>query len=142
MFEKILVGVKYTPASRFAVEKGAALAKIHGAGLHIFHCQDYRLTRLEDTHPERVAAQEAAHRGYTSEIEPLVGGIANVVFETFPGDPALSLCLVAREIDADLIVLGCHHHGEKLSLGRVDYVGITILEKAHCPVMLVPLDDD
>ena len=142
MFGKILVGVKYTPASRFAVKKGAALAKIHGASLHIFHCQDYKLTRLEDTHPERVAAQETARRCYETDIEPLLGGLASVAFETFPGDPALSLCLIAREIGADLIVLGCHHHGEKLSLGRVDYVGITILEKAHCPVMLVPLNDE
>jgi len=26
-------------------------------------------------------------------------------------------------------------------MGRIDYVGMTILEKAPCPVMLVPLCD-
>ena len=50
--------------------------------------------------------------------------------------------ILGQAEDHDLIVLGCHQHGRKLSLGRVDYVGITILEKAHCPVMLVPFADE
>jgi hypothetical protein len=36
-------------------------------------------------------------------------------------------------------VLGCHQNPEKMCLGRIDYVGMTILEKAPCPVLLVPL---
>jgi nucleotide-binding universal stress UspA family protein len=27
---------------------------------------------------------------------------------------------------------------EKISMGRLDYVGVTILENSPCPVMLVP----
>ena len=142
MFRNILVAVKFTPASRFAAEKSAALAKIHGAGLRVFHCQDYQLTRLEGSHPDRIAARDAAHRRYQTDIEPLLGGLAEVVFETHPGDPAMSVCRVARESNADLIILGCHQPARKLSLGRVNYVGITILEKAPCPVMLIPLSDD
>ena len=46
-----------------------------------------------------------------------------------------------RDIQADLLVLGCHSHKEKMCMGRIDYVGMTILEKAPCPVMLVPLCD-
>lgn len=57
----------------------------------------------------------------------------------FPADPALATCKLAREMEADLIVLGCHQLPEKMCLGRVDYIGMTILEKAPCPVMLVPL---
>jgi nucleotide-binding universal stress UspA family protein len=136
------VAVKFTPASRFAAEKAAALAKVHGAGLHVFHCQDYQLTRLEDSHPDRITAQDSARRRYETDIEPLLDGLQNVVFETRPGDPAMSVCRVARESAADLIILGCHQPARKLSLGRVNYVGITILEKAHCPVMLVPLSDE
>jgi nucleotide-binding universal stress UspA family protein len=45
----------------------------------------------------------------------------------------------AMQLDVDLIILGCHQLPQKMCLGRVDYVGITILEKAPCPVMLVPL---
>jgi nucleotide-binding universal stress UspA family protein len=43
-----------------------------------------------------------------------------------------------ENLPADLIVLGCHQLTEKISMGRLDYVGVTILEKAPCPVMLVP----
>ena len=58
-----------------------------------------------------------------------------------PADPALEVCKQAIQINADLIILGCHQLPEKLSLGRVDYIGITILEKAPCPVMLIPLSE-
>jgi nucleotide-binding universal stress UspA family protein len=60
------------------------------------------------------------------------------MFKCRPGDPALEVCKLARRLPADLIVLGCHQLSEKMSMGRLDYVGITILEKAPCPVMLVP----
>jgi nucleotide-binding universal stress UspA family protein len=46
---------------------------------------------------------------------------------------------MARELNVDLIILGCHQLPEKMCLGRVDYIGMTILEKAPCPVLLVPL---
>lgn len=141
MFNHIFVAVKFTAASRFALEKAGRLARFHGAALSVFHCQDYELMRLEESHPDRMAAGRAAHERYEAELKPLVAGLAEVSFTSEPGDPALSVCRHARKAGADLIVLGCHQRGNKLSLGRVDYVGITILEKAHCPVMLVPLAD-
>jgi nucleotide-binding universal stress UspA family protein len=53
----------------------------------------------------------------------------------------LEACKLARDIPADLLVLGCHSHKSKMCMGRIDYVGMTILENAPCPVMLVPLRD-
>ena len=62
-------------------------------------------------------------------------------FKYMPADPALEVCNQAIQINADLIILGCHQLPQKMPLGRVDYIGITILEKAPCPVMLVPLSE-
>jgi len=65
--------------------------------------------------------------------------LKKVSFKCLPADPALEVCKLARDIRGDLIVLGCHQFREKMGMGRIDYVGMTILEKAPCPVILVPL---
>ena len=62
----------------------------------------------------------------------------HITFGCLPADPALGICKIAKHHKSDLIILGSHQRAEKMSLGRVDYVGMTILEKACCPVMLVP----
>jgi nucleotide-binding universal stress UspA family protein len=98
--------------------------------------------RLDASHPDRAAAGQDVVERFEKELKPLVAELADVAFRSEPGDPAMSVCRQARKAGADLIILGCHQHGHKLSLGRVDYVGITILEKAHCPVMLVPFADN
>ena len=37
MFKRILMALKFGPASEFALAKGVELSKTHGAELHIFH---------------------------------------------------------------------------------------------------------
>jgi nucleotide-binding universal stress UspA family protein len=71
-------------------------------------------------------------------VKPLVNGFNNITFGCLPADPALEICKIARNTNSDLIILGSHQRHEKRSMGRIDYVGITILEKAPCPVMLFP----
>ena len=62
----------------------------------------------------------------------------HITFGCLPADPALGICKIAKHHKSDLIILGSHQRAEKMSLGRVDYVGMTILEKASCLGMLVP----
>jgi nucleotide-binding universal stress UspA family protein len=47
VLKKIVVALKFTQASRFALEKAITLAKANGAELHIFHALDYRLKGLD-----------------------------------------------------------------------------------------------
>jgi nucleotide-binding universal stress UspA family protein len=138
MFNQILVAVKFSPASLFALEKGIQLAKSHDATLYLFHALDYRLQDLSDTDPRIIAALKEVEKQFESEVIPRLAGLLDVKYEFRPADPALEVCKIARAIDADLIVLGCHEIRAKMCLGRVDYVGMTILEKAHCPIILVP----
>ena len=138
MFDRILVAFKFTTAGRLALEKAVALAQEHGAELRIFHALDYRLQELDRADPKLIEIMEKTEDKFESELKPLLNGFDNAIFGCLPADPALEVCKIARYVNADLIVLGSHQNQEKKGLARVDYVGMTILEKAPCPVMLVP----
>jgi nucleotide-binding universal stress UspA family protein len=139
MFNQILMALKFGAASEFALVKGIELAQVHDAELHIFHALDFTLNELGEDDPKRVSLVEDAQQQYTAKIKPLLGDFEKVSFTCLPADPAMTTCKMAREMNVDLIILGCHQLPQKMSLGRVDYIGMTILEKAPCPVMLVPL---
>ena len=141
MFERILVALKFGPASLFALKKGLELARQNDAVLHIFHALNYLLQEADENDPKLIEIREETERRYKTEIEPLVGDLQKVSFKCQPADPALAVCKLARNMQTDLIILGCHQLPEKMCMGRIDYVGMTILEKAPCPVMLVPLCD-
>jgi nucleotide-binding universal stress UspA family protein len=141
MFKRILMALKFAPASEFALVKGVELAKTHGSELHIFHAMDYMLKDLDEENPSLIEVKEETRNYYETKIKRLLGDFKNAKFICSPADPALEVCKQAIRINADLIILGCHQLPEKLSLGRVDYIGITILEKAPCPIMLIPLSE-
>jgi nucleotide-binding universal stress UspA family protein len=138
MFKRILVPLKFTPAGWSALEKGLFLAREHGAELQIFHALDFRLKGLNAKDPIIIQKEKETRRRFEAEFQPLLNGFKDYTFGCLPEDPALGVCKLAEHVDADLIVLGSHQQLKKKCLGRVDYVGITILEKAPCPVMLVP----
>jgi nucleotide-binding universal stress UspA family protein len=139
MFNQILMALKFGAASEFALVKGIELARLHDAELHIFHALDFTLNELEENDPKRVKMVEDAHQQYDAKIKPLLGDFEKGYFICLPADPAMKTCKMARDLNVDLIILGCHQLPEKMCLGRVDYIGMTILEKAPCPVLLVPL---
>jgi nucleotide-binding universal stress UspA family protein len=138
MYKRILVALKFTPASRSVLEKGIEIAKDHGAELHIFHALDYRLKELDCSDPKLMEKNKEAKDRFETEVKPLLDDFNHITFGCLPADPALEICRIARHHKSDLIILGSHQESEKMCLGRVDYVGMTILEKASCSVMLVP----
>jgi nucleotide-binding universal stress UspA family protein len=133
------MALKFGPASEFALSTAIQLAKQNDAALHIFHALDYTLQDLDFDDPKLAEIRTATKQRYKTNVKPLLGDLENVSFKCMPADPALEVCKMARDMDIDLIILGCHQQPEKRCFGRVDYVGMTILEKAPCPVMLVPL---
>jgi nucleotide-binding universal stress UspA family protein len=138
MFTQILVALKFGPASIHALKNALELARLNDANLHIFHALDYSFQETEADDPEFVEVKKNTEALYAEQIEPLLGATPKVTFKYQPADPALHICKLAHVLPADLIVLGCHQLSEKISMGRLDYVGVTILENAPCPVMLVP----
>ena len=127
MFNKILMAVKFAPASEFALVRGVELAKTHGAELHIFHAMDWELINLNGSDPKVVEMKRKAENYYESRVKPLLGDLKDVTFKCMPADPAMEVIKQAIQLNADLIILGCHQLPEKMSIGMVDYVGITIL---------------
>ncbi len=138
MFKRILVAFKFTPASRSVLKKGIEIAKENGADLHIFHALDYRLKALDDNDSRLEEIHKETKDRFETEVKPLLNDFNDVTFGCLPADPALEICKLARLHKSDLILLGSHQETEKMNLGRVDYVGMTMFEKASCPVMRVP----
>ena len=138
MFKRILVALKFTPASRSVLEKAIEIARDHGAELHIFHALDYRLKVLDCSDPKLLEMNKETKDRFDTEVKTLLDDFNHITFGCLPADPALEICKIAKHHKSDLIILGSHQESVKMNLGRVDYVGMTILEKASCPVMLVP----
>ena len=138
MFRKIILAFKFSSACRSALEKSIQIAVGNDAELLIFHALDYRLQEKSHQDPELVRINEQMRHKFETEIKPYLADFTNFQFGYSPTDPGMEICKIARYVNADLIILGSHQRPKKTSLGRLDYVGITIFENAPCPVMLVP----
>jgi nucleotide-binding universal stress UspA family protein len=136
MYRSILVAFAFSDAGRDALAMAAGLARHHMAKLHIFHALDYKLMNLApDDDSCELACTEAEERFAREHGDALAD--VEATFDCRPADPAMEICRLARERKFDLIVMGCHRR----KLARIDYTGMTILEKSPCPVLLVPHRD-
>ncbi|WP_029893633.1 universal stress protein [Desulfohalovibrio reitneri] len=144
MFRTILTALTFSEAGLAAAGKAAGMARSCGARLIFFHALDYRLKAQGEDSPACKLSCEQAISCYRREVEPMLEGLDDVDFQCRPADPALEICRLAKTEHADLIILGCHQSrlSSGMALGRVDYTGMTILEKAPCPVMLVPAEPE
>jgi nucleotide-binding universal stress UspA family protein len=138
IFNRILIGLKFTKVGRYALEKAIQLAREQNAHLYILHALDYRLQEFDNEDARRVEETREAQLSFEKEIRPLLGDYEKFDFFCHPGDPGLAICKHARQNEVDLIILGTHQRQKNINLGRIDYVGMTIIEYAPCPVMLVP----
>ena len=138
MFTKIILAFKFSSACRSALEKAIKFAVENDAELLIFHALDYRLKGVNDQDPELIKITQQMKQKFETEIKPYLSDFPKFTFGYSPTDPGLEICKIARETRADLILVGCHDEPDKQNITRLDYVGMTILEKAPCPVMLVP----
>jgi nucleotide-binding universal stress UspA family protein len=139
MFGKILVALKFSPSGLNAIDLAVRLAQAHRARLHVFHALDYHFKDLDDADPKMIEIIATVRQRIDADLAPRLAGTSEVAIDYFPADPAMEVCRIAGTIGADLIVVGCHQPHRRYSLGRVDYIGMTILEKAPCAVLLVPL---
>ena len=138
MFKKIILAFKFSKACRSALETAIKLAMANDSELLIFHALDYRLKEMDEQDPELISISQKMKHKFETEIQPHLTDFPKFAFDYSPTDPAMEICNIARQTQADLIMLGCHDEPQKPQLARLDYVGLTILEKAPCPVMLIP----
>ena len=140
MFKRILVALKFTPASRSVLEKGIEIARDHGAELHIFHALDISTMHMgrlltQDEIESRIRESLRRIRGkYIAEIRD---DIKDYSFDVWEGVPYVEIVKYAREKHADLIVMA--HHTRKTS-SEDDRLGSNIEQvilRAGCPVISV-----
>ena len=134
MFEHIVVGADGSATARRAVEAAADLASLHGGTLHI------------------VSASSAEHRPNRSEVggyldpahpaEPVLASLSDIarergldpIIHPASGTPADAVVAVAKEVDADLIVVG--NKGMKGALRVLGSVPNTVAHNAPCSVLI------
>ena len=134
MFKTVLFPVDQSRESRQAAETVADLVKTHQSRLVILSVVEPSSeapTPDTMTSPEAVAEllQNAKNLFSQQGIEP-------EVLER-EGKPAFTICDVADEVGAELIVMGCRGLGLTTE-GAIESVTNRVISLSPCPVLVVP----
>jgi nucleotide-binding universal stress UspA family protein len=143
-FQRVLCAVDFTEFSRRALHHARAIATWYEADLHVLHAFQGNLPVNMPALAALPATSSADFRPATeSALETLVvsnqaGPATRVVRD---GHAAATIVAYAREIGADLLVLGSHGWSgfDRLMLGST---AETVLHRADCPVLTVPCRAD
>ncbi|AFL79553.1 universal stress protein UspA-like protein [Aequorivita sublithincola DSM 14238] len=147
--KKVLITLDYNPNSEKVVNMGYELAKLMNAEVCLFHVlAEVRYYGMQYepfmgyegyAFPVDFKIQEEfvkVAQDYLDKTKVHLKG-ENISTHLAEGDTAQKILDYAEEWNADLIVMGAHHHGalEKLFLGTV---ASSILEQTKIPVYMVP----
>jgi nucleotide-binding universal stress UspA family protein len=139
--QRILAPVDFSYSMARTLQYAAALARKFGAAitlLHVVKPDRSRLTRWI-THAE--LAEEIRDAG-ECQLSQLIDVLwrdeveAEVIVAV--GEPHLQIVNEAKEIKADLIILGSHGEVDAWRLFRCNTT-TKVIQYAHCPVLVVPL---
>jgi len=140
-YRQLLLGTDFSSHSEPAAQRARQLAEATGAELEILHVVEDMLLYADEADPiladlalNEKAYMENAERNMRVFVEKL-GFDAQVKQKLLWGNPKWSIVSRAREIDADLIVMGSHgRRGIARLLGSVSH---TVLNRAPCDVLVV-----
>ncbi|HEY5699944.1 MAG TPA: universal stress protein [Acidimicrobiales bacterium] len=148
MFERIVVGVSQVESATRAAKAALAMAELSDAKVHLVCALDLseRGAPLSDmvpgaalaggTPPDHAPGQVKARTHAEHFLTRIARETkARTQAHVLPGDPADVILQVAREVDADLIVVGNRGmHGARRVLGSVPN---TLSHHADCSVLIV-----
>ncbi len=135
MFKTVLFPVDQSRESRQAAETVATLVKTHQS----------RLIILSVVEPREADAPAAAAMASPEAVAELLQnakklfsqqGIEAEVLER-EGKPAFTICDVADDLEADLIIMGCRGLGLSHE-GTDESVTNRVISLSPCPVLVVP----
>ena len=134
---KILHPTDFSPSSELAFEAACALARDRGAELVVLHVVEVPLSVPSGVMTAPPAPIAEADRGAAlaklRAIKP-ADGMLQVHHRLEMGDVAQAILSVAKEIAADLIVLGTHGR-TGLSRLLMGSVAEKVVRSASCPVL-------
>lgn len=128
----IVVGNDFSEASGFAFDQAALVARrISGSDLHVVHVIDGEASE------ERTKQRALQLRVYLEEKVRAIGGLERqaVGIHVRCGRPARELAQLAKDVGADLLVVGTHK-GPHLKQLIVGSVAERVLLAAPCPVFV------
>ncbi len=157
--KKLLVAIDFSEGTGRVIDQAVELGKELGASLCIVHVSSdalqaaYESTQFFDISPELAGspfgdvelARDLCAREYKREHQSMLNLSARMRKEgleaqalLLKGDAARLILEKARELKADLIVIGSHGHGllRKMLVGSVTEA---VLRKAPCAVLIVPV---
>lgn len=136
VYRTILVPLDHSRLDRLALSHATALAKGHGAKLHLIHVEEGVTSQVYGALAETAEVEKG--RRYFAELQASVErlGLETQLTVVHAIDPKSAIVKLSRECKPDLIVMGAHGHK-----GLKDLVfGATINEVRHSvgvPVLVV-----
>jgi nucleotide-binding universal stress UspA family protein len=136
-YQRIVLGYDESVASKSALERAGEVAKALGAELIVTSVAPVMINigrsagPGDPTDPPSAHAEELAHAKSYLEGEGVQADYVPAM-----GHPAQTIAELAKDRDADLIVLGTHEPGV---FGRLfgQSVTETVAHKVHCDVLIV-----
>ncbi|MRG95875.1 universal stress protein [Polyangium spumosum] len=144
-FQKILVPIDFEETSQRALESALELATKLGAKVTVVHVYSLPVYNFPDgSYIPTSELAESVQQGAQKQLDAFVeaqrarGVTLDAVLRE--GRSADEICRTAKEISADLIVMGTHGRG---AIGRVllGSVAVGVLRHAEVPVMTVRATD-
>lgn len=108
-YRTILVPLDHTDRDRAAVAHATAMARLHGAALHLLHVEEGAISRL---YGPQASTREVHHgeRYFQAIVESLLARGIGATLTIVDGNPQEQIVETAKNIGADLIVMGAHGH--------------------------------
>jgi nucleotide-binding universal stress UspA family protein len=130
MFKTILFPIELTKEARKAIELTANMVKVHNSKLTI-------LSVVENDGSGAMGSEKQVEK-LLQESKSFFAkqGINAETIEKF-GVPAFTICDVADDINADLIVMGCRGMGLIDEEAALDSVTNRVINLANCPVLVI-----
>jgi nucleotide-binding universal stress UspA family protein len=139
-YEKIIVGYDEPDTSKHVLERAVAIAKAFGSELIVTSVAPAMMSStrsggpIDPTDPPEAHIEDLHHARAYLEAEGVKADLVPAV-----GDPARTIAELAKERDAELIVVGTH---EPNVIARLfgQSVTETVVHKVHCDVLIVHPD--
>ncbi|MCL1472897.1 universal stress protein [Argonema antarcticum] len=137
MFKTVLFPVDQSREAREAADVVVEVVKKYGSRLILLSVVEPPPSEGESANPDAMTSPEAvAQLLKTAQSLFAEQGIQAEILER-EGNPAFTICDVADEIEADLIVMGCRGLGLTED-GVAESVTNRVINLSPCPVLIVP----
>ncbi len=110
-YQRILVPLDHSGLDRLAISHAAAMAKLYGAKLYLFHVEEGVTSQVYGK--DSLTAEVEQGEQYLERIAQSLRdqGIAAETMVTHSPSPKREIVRYARQIRPDLVIMGAHGHG-------------------------------